>query len=276
MNTRAFLGTLAALSLASACPDAQAQVQASQSGWQWGNPTPQGNTIRALDFIAGRGYAIGDDGTALRTDDGGATWTGLATGTSQDLTRVQAVTPDVLVILGGDGCVVRRSDDGGTTFRKIYVLAETNCPEKVSAAYFVNPQIGYLLLRNGNVLRTTDGGESFGRGTAIPGTPGSSGGGQGVPADAIFTTPDAGVVFLNGTNTAFRTTDAGASWTPEPDVEPGSVQRMRRGQRHRRSTPSAPTRCCARPTAARAGSAAPRARATRSPASAARPTTSAC
>ncbi len=227
MNTRAFLGVVAALSLASACPEAQAQVQASQSGWQWGNPTPQGNTIRALDFIAGRGYAIGDDGTALRTDDGGATWTGLATGTSQDLTRLQAVTSDVVVVLGGDGCVVRRSDDGGTTFRKIYVLAETNCPEKVAAAYFVNPQTGYLLLRNGNVLRTTDGGESFGRGTAIPGTPGSSGGGQGVPADAIFTTPDAGVVFLAGGNTAFRTTDAGASWTPEPDVETGNVQRVR-------------------------------------------------
>ena len=111
---------------------------------------------------------------------------------------------------------MRRSDDGGQTFRKIYVLAETNCPEKVSAAYFITPQVGYLLLQNGNVLRTTDGGESFGRGTAIPGTPGSSGGGQGVPADAIFSTADAGVVFLSGTNTAYRTTDAGASWTPEP------------------------------------------------------------
>ena len=226
MNTRAFLGACAALSLAAACP-AEAAVQVSQSGWQWGNPTPQGNTIRALDFIAGRGYVIGDDGTALRTDDGGASWAGLATGTSQDLTRVQAVTTDVIVILGGDGCVVRRSDDGGKTFHKMFVLAETSCPDRVAASYFVNPQVGYLLLRDGNVLRTTDGGQTFGRGTAIPGTPGSSGGGQGVPADAIFTSPDAGIVFLAGTNRAYRTTDAGQSWTPEPDVEPGNVQRLR-------------------------------------------------
>ena len=134
MNTRAFLGAFAALSLAAACSQtADAAVQVSQSGWQWGNPTPQGNTIRAMDFIAGRGYAIGDDGTALRTDDGGATWTGLATGTSQDLSRLQAVTPDVVVVLGGDGCVVRRSDDGGTTFHKMFVLAETNCPDRVAA-----------------------------------------------------------------------------------------------------------------------------------------------
>jgi photosystem II stability/assembly factor-like uncharacterized protein len=179
-----------------------------------------------MDFIAGRGYAIGDDGTALRTDDGGVTWTGLATGTSQDLTRLQAVTPDVIVILGGGGCVVRRSDDGGKTFHKVFVLAETNCPDRVAASYFASPQVGYLLLRDGNVLRTSDGGQTFGRGTAIPGTPASSGGGQGVPADAIFPTPDAGIVFLSGSNAAFRTTDGGASWTPVGAVDPGSVQRM--------------------------------------------------
>jgi photosystem II stability/assembly factor-like uncharacterized protein len=217
-------GTACAAALA-ATP-AAAAVQVSQSGWQWGNPTPQGNTIRAIDFSAGRGYAIGDDGTALRTDDGGATWSGLATGTSQDLGRVQAVTPDVVVVLGGNGCVVRRSDDGGRTFRKVYVLAETGCPDPVAAVTFVDPNVGYLFLRDGNVLRTTDGGRTFGRGTAIPGTRASAGGGAGVPADAIFTSPDAGLVFLAGGTTAFRTTDAGASWTPEPDVEAGSVERL--------------------------------------------------
>jgi photosystem II stability/assembly factor-like uncharacterized protein len=225
--SRAFLGAFAALSLASACPHAAhaAPVQTSQSGWQWGNPTPQGNTIRAIDFVQGRGYAIGDDGTALRTDDGGGTWTGLPTGTSLDLTRVQAVTPDVVTVLGGDGCVLRRSDDGGKTFRRFYVLTEVGCPEPVAATFFVTPQLGYILLRNGNVLRTSDAGQSFSRVTAIPGTPGSAGGGNATPADAIFTTPDTGIVFLAGA--AFRTTDAGASWTPEPDVPPANVRRLK-------------------------------------------------
>src|SRR5262249_2469845 len=45
--------------------------------------------------------------------------------------------------------------------------------------------------------------------------------------DAIFTSPDAGIVFLAGGNQAFRTTDAGQSWTPEPDVAAGNVQRLR-------------------------------------------------
>jgi photosystem II stability/assembly factor-like uncharacterized protein len=215
----------AAVAAVGAAPGSAA-VQVSQSGWQWGNPTPQGNTIRAMDFAGGRGYAIGDDGTALRTDDGGATWTGLATGTSQDLARIQAVTPDVVVVLGGDGCVVRRSDDGGRTFRKVFVLAEVGCPDRVAAVTFVDANVGYLLLRDGNVLRTTDGGRTFSRQTAVPGTPASAGGGQASPADALFTTADAGIVFLAGGPTAYRTTDAGASWTPEPDVEGGNVQRL--------------------------------------------------
>src|SRR3954465_15411969 len=98
---------------AAAAAPAGAAVQVSQSGWFWGNPTPQGNTLRAVDFLSGRGYATGDAGTAPRTADGGATWAGLPTGPSAPLSRLQVVTPDVLIAQGGDGCVIRRSDDGG-------------------------------------------------------------------------------------------------------------------------------------------------------------------
>jgi photosystem II stability/assembly factor-like uncharacterized protein len=223
---RALSGAVGAAALL-ATP-AQGAVQVSQSGWLWGNPTPQGNTIRAIDFDGGRGYAIGDAGTALRTDDGGRTWTGLATGTARNLSRVQVVTPEVLVVLGGDGCVVRRSDDGGRTFRRLFVLNEADCPQPVQAASFVDPQNGYLLLRDGQVLRTDNGGRTFTRRTAIPGTQQSSTGGNAVPADAMFTEPNVGVVFLAGGNAAFRTTDGGQTWTRLETVDPGAVQRLRR------------------------------------------------
>ena len=42
--------TLALASVASAAP-----VFTSISGWAWGNPQPQGNTLRAVDFAGGRG-----------------------------------------------------------------------------------------------------------------------------------------------------------------------------------------------------------------------------
>src|SRR3954463_1164806 len=200
----------AACTAAALAAPAGAAVQVSQSGWFWGNPTPQGNTLRALDFLSGRGYAVGDAGTALRTDDGGATWTGLATGTSGDLDRLQVVTPDVLIVQGGDGCVLRRSRDGGTSFHRIYVLAERGCPNPVQAAYFVDPKVGYVLLRDGSVLRTADAGETFAQQTAVPGAGASPGGGSAKPTEIVFTTADRGLVFVSGA-ALYETTDQGVS-----------------------------------------------------------------
>jgi photosystem II stability/assembly factor-like uncharacterized protein len=206
----------AACAAAALAAPAGAAVQVSQSGWFWGNPTPQGNTLRALDFLSGRGYAIGDAGTALRTDDAGATWSGLATGTAADLDRLQVVTPDALVVQGGDGCVLRRSDDGGRTFRRIYVLAEQNCPNPVAATYFVDPSVGYVVLRDGSVLRTADAGQTFAKQTAVPGTAASTGGGGAAPAEVVFTSADRGLVFVTADNASrlYETTDQGVSWKP--------------------------------------------------------------
>ena len=205
---------------------AGAVVQNSQSGWAWGNPQPQGNTIRAMDFAPGRTFAVGDSGTGLRSDDGGRTWVGMSTGTSAGLSRVQALTPDIVIVLGGDGCVLRRSDDGGRTFRKLYILAEADCPDRVQIAHFVDPQTGYLVLRDGTVLKTTDGGQTFGRTqTAVPET--RQRGGGATPSDAIFTGPDTGVVFLENDPRGFRTTDGGTSWQ-RVEADPGNVRRIER------------------------------------------------
>ena len=56
----------AALALAAAAP-AGATVQVGSSGWQWGNPLPQGNTIRDVAFAGAQGYAVGEFGTILAT-----------------------------------------------------------------------------------------------------------------------------------------------------------------------------------------------------------------
>src|SRR3954466_10583549 len=82
---------------------ASASVQVGSSGWLWGNPLPQGNTLRAMAFAGPNGYAVGDFGTLLKTTDGGTTWTGLPAGTFANLTELQVVDGNTLV--AGGGCV---------------------------------------------------------------------------------------------------------------------------------------------------------------------------
>lgn len=223
----------AALFTVCSCSVATASVRVPLSGWNWGNPTPQGNDLRAIDFRGGRGYAVGVAGTALRTDDGGATWSGLATGTAGDLTRLQIIDPETVVVLGGDGCVLRRSDDGGTTFRRIFIVAEADCPDRVRAVSFADRDVGYLLLADGSVLRTGDAGQSFSKQTAIPGTPASATAGQARPAEILATGPDSAIAFIipadaGATSLAFTTTDGGVSWKPLNTVAPGVVNRLYR------------------------------------------------
>src|ERR1700709_1514284 len=66
---------LAAVALTVGCMGtASASVRVPLSGWNGGTPPPQGNDLKAVDFLGGRGYAVGAAGTALRTDDGGLAW----------------------------------------------------------------------------------------------------------------------------------------------------------------------------------------------------------
>jgi photosystem II stability/assembly factor-like uncharacterized protein len=208
----------AAIALTLAGGTAAASVTVSQSGWAWGSPSPQGNTLNTIAFSGPLGYAVGNNGTALKTLDGGATWSGLATGTSGELTRLQIVDANTLVVGSANGCVVRISTDGGVVFTRIFTVAESNCHDQVQAFSFVSSQVGFLLLRSGSLLTTSDGGNTFSRQTGVPGTAASSGGGGNVGIDVHFTSPTAGIAIVGppsgGQSIEYKTSDGGVSWTP--------------------------------------------------------------
>ena len=195
--------------------DASANVRTPTSGWEWGNPVPQGNTLRALGFVGARGYAVGDFGTVLRTDDGGVTWAGLPSGVSQSLGLLQVLGPDSFVV--GGGCVVRRSDDGGKSFRRIYFVAPS-CKEPVSALTFSSSAVGYLALADGTLLSTADAGASFALKTAVPGSRSSAQAGQATPTDLTFVSDTTGYVATTAGQINV-TTDGGGSWKSVIDVQ---------------------------------------------------------
>src|SRR6187551_2965876 len=169
---RALAASLAAA--ACAASPAAANVQVGSSGWQWGNPLPQGNTLRAMSFAGGVGYAGGEFGTLLKTTDGGASWSGLPVGTLQELSVVQAL--DAQTVVAGGGCVARRSADGGATFTAMtFAPSETTCRARLADLSFVSRDAGFLLLTDGGVFATTEGGAQFSPRTALPGTQASGG-----------------------------------------------------------------------------------------------------
>lgn len=202
-------GAIATTGATAIAPAAIANVQVGASGWQWGNPLPQGNTLRAASFAGTTGYAVGDFGTLLKTTDGGATWSGLPVGTFAGLTIVQAV--DARTVFAGGGCVARRSTDGGETFEAVaFTPVESSCRANLLGLSFLSPQLGFLLLDDGSVFTTDDGGTQFAQRTALPGT--AAAGGGTAPAAIAFTSPNTGVAATRD-GRIFRTTDAGVSWT---------------------------------------------------------------
>lgn len=197
----------AALVAAAWAPSAGASVQVGASGWQWGNPLPQGNTLRAMSFAGATGYAVGDFGTLLKTTDGGATWSGLPVGTFGGLTTVQAL--DASTVFAGGGCVARRSTDGGRSFTAIrFTPVEVACRAGLRDLSFVTGDVGYLLLDDGRVFATEDGGNAFAPRTAVPET--RAAGGSAAPAEIAFL--DASTGYATSGNQVFQTRNGGGSW----------------------------------------------------------------
>lgn len=207
------LSVLALLALASAGASGAAVV-AGNTGWFWSNPLPQGNTLTEVETIAGRAYVAGTAGAIMRSDNGGATWTGIRSGlpaAKSAVNLVRAVTPDTLIFAGT--CGLRRTDDGGATVKRLpWNSSDVDCPASIVSLSFPTTSIGYLLLSNGDVMQTQDGGDSWRRQTAAPASP---------VADIWFTSATAGVLSVG--NQIYYTSDSGSSWTPVKSIDGGGL-----------------------------------------------------
>jgi photosystem II stability/assembly factor-like uncharacterized protein len=189
--------------LAAACIGVAASgavVTTSQSGWTWGSPRPQGHDMLAIDAAGGRAYAVGAFGTLLRTDDGGASWSGIRTALTDDLTAVSVADADNVLAAGG--CQLVRSADGGRKLRR----RTLPCSSPIAALDLATPTLAYVVRADRRVLRISLPFNPAPR-TRLP-----AGGGR--PNDAAFTSVDDGVVVTGAgaVGRIFRTTNGGGSW----------------------------------------------------------------
>jgi photosystem II stability/assembly factor-like uncharacterized protein len=200
------------LALVGAGSASAAQVSVGHSGWLWGSPTPQGQPLAAVVFDGATGYAVGRFGTAVKSLDGGQTWSGLPTGTTDDLDVVQEISPTAVVV--GGGCSVRESTDGGASFVSLPINASENqCPTNVASVSFLSPSSGYVELTDGSVLFTDDTGQTVQAKTNAPVN-------NGVAAQIDFASPTTGFAVSagqqdsrSGGGVIERTTDSASSWT---------------------------------------------------------------
>lgn len=191
-------------------------VALSTSGWNWTNPAPQGNTLTGIVFTGNTGFAYGSGGTILRTDDGGSTWNGLATGTGALVYGVDLVDANTIVarVGGSQACSLRVSTDGGQTFnRVVFDGTEASCDVAIDSVDFVSKNDGFVLMHDGRVLKTNDGGASFGVATKV------DGGKQLAFADATNG-------FAITASTLKKTPDGGQTWSDVGPL-PGGVTAIR-------------------------------------------------
>ncbi len=213
--------------------------------WMWLNPKPQGNNLRAMDFVNDNtGYAAGNYGTILKTTDNGNEWIKLNTDFTDQLLSLDFV--DVSTgFAGGTDQLLKKTTDAGQTWNDLILPSAPNY--YIYDIDFINASTGYVLgffLFESRIWKTTDGGSSWSTQTTgganylnnlyfLNANTGFASGGSfggevirttngGVNWNLIYTDSYAkhSMIFLNAQTgycgsdqgRMYRTTDAGNSW----------------------------------------------------------------
>jgi photosystem II stability/assembly factor-like uncharacterized protein len=189
---------------------------------------------------ANRGFAVGQGGTVLETEDGGQTWSALAL-TVDDMLDVSFRDGSTGLIVGDNGKIFR-TVNAGQDWNEVSSGTESN----LSGVAFGSGGLAYAAGRDGTILRSTDSGgtwllvetgadryraaTAFGQRAWVVGNDGvmratndgglnwfsPSSGTASDLHDVVFVSADEGWV-VGQNNTVLYTNDAGTTWTPRND-----------------------------------------------------------
>ncbi|HPI12279.1 MAG TPA: YCF48-related protein, partial [Catalimonadaceae bacterium] len=124
---------------------------------RWQNPLPTANQLRDVHFINDQtGWAVGEYGTILRTDNGGISWTSQEGGTSKMLNDVLFLNNQTGWVCGSNGTLLKTMNGGETWQQFPFGTVKT-----LDALSFPVSNIGYAVGENGLIIKTTNGGYSW-------------------------------------------------------------------------------------------------------------------
>ncbi|MFA5844355.1 MAG: YCF48-related protein [Coriobacteriia bacterium] len=210
---------LPALLLAASLVGLTSSVTQAVVGWTpldasqrfvWQQPSPQGNPLAAIDFVdANTGWAVGANGTVIKTTDGGYAWTQQGPIVPQGAeTNVNDAT-DVCFVDANKGWVsagehVYRTTNGGATWTRTGAWYTDMSGNYISYASvdFADANNGWIV-GNHKVWHTTTGGTSV-TSQVLP-----AGASPDLVAAASSTHAYMGGIFEG----YLQTTDGGATWT---------------------------------------------------------------
>ena len=105
---------------------------------------------------ADSGWAVGDKGTILATNDGGKDWQAQVSGTDKELHGVYfADARNGWAV--GDGGTILATRDGGESWK----VQSSGTDKVLYSVYFADPHTGWAVGARGTILATRDGGESW-------------------------------------------------------------------------------------------------------------------
>lgn len=184
--------------IATATPSGGANGWAVQDGTTFTNGKKIYGVAAPSDNVV---YAVGEEGLAIKTVDGGCSWTRLTTGTTQELRSVAAPSVDVVWVAGKSG-TVRRSTNGGASFANAGSTGLTSDLHVIDA---VSATFAMVAGASATAARTTDGGATW---SSMTGGMAGSGGATYRALDMF----DANVAWIAGDGKIWRTTNGGANW----------------------------------------------------------------
>lgn len=125
--------------------------------WEWQIPKPTGAALSdAGSFATDIVFAVGLNGTIIKTTDGGSSFVQIESGTKQFLKTIYCINENVGWVSSDSGLVLR-TENGGSDWVKV---SNSKAWEK-SSFFALDEGRAWLSTDYGKLLKTTDGGQNW-------------------------------------------------------------------------------------------------------------------